>query len=79
MWLLQQGWAQTPHLAPRLHLLAQELHQGLVAVGGFAPGTSHTASLLCETGSQPVLHGELFIPVLTLQSCSLSIAKVEGL
>lgn len=34
MWLLQQGWAQTPHLAPRLHLLAQELHQGLVAVGG---------------------------------------------
>lgn len=24
----------TPHLAPRLHLLAQELDQGLVAGGG---------------------------------------------
>lgn len=34
MWVLQQSWAWTPHLAPQLHLLAQELHQGLVAVGG---------------------------------------------
>lgn len=34
MWVPWQGWAWTSHLAPRLHLLAQELDQRLVAVGG---------------------------------------------
>lgn len=48
-------------------------------LGGIAPGTSQTASLLCETGLQPMLHDELFISVLMLQNCSPSTAKVAGL
>lgn len=33
-WVPWRGFAWSPHLAPRLHLLAQELDQGLVAVRG---------------------------------------------
>lgn len=49
------------------------------SLGDFSPGTSHTASLLCEPGLGLVSHGELVIPVLTLQGCSPGTAKVRGL